>query len=137
MFISVVLSKHIKWVPIGDQASNFQTSDVEPVNDDILIAKLRPGHELDLKLFAVKGIGKEHAKFQPVGKLFFGTLQWDIYLRETLAINFNHISATASFRLLPEITLLTEVEGEKAQRLKSSFSNGVIELYKHKGEFQT
>lgn len=63
-----VLSKDIKWVPIGDQATNFNSSDVGPVNEDILIAKLRPGHELDLKLFAVKGIGKDHAKFQPVGE---------------------------------------------------------------------
>ncbi|XP_065216800.1 DNA-directed RNA polymerases I and III subunit RPAC1 isoform X2 [Planococcus citri] len=105
-----VLSKDIEWVPIGDQATNFKSSDVGPVNDDILIAKLRPGHELDVKLFAVKGIGKDHAKFQPV--------------------------ATASFRLLPEITLLTEVEGEQAQRLKSSFSDGVIELRKHKGKIK-
>jgi hypothetical protein len=29
---------------------------------------MRPGHELDLKLHAVKGIGKDHAKFSPVGK---------------------------------------------------------------------
>lgn len=46
--------------------------------------------------------GKDHAKFSPV--------------------------ATASYRLLPEITLLETIEGEKADRLKRCFSPGVIEL---------
>lgn len=46
--------------------------------------------------------GKDHAKFSPV--------------------------ATASYRLLPEITLLQTIEGEQAERLKRCFSPGVIEL---------
>lgn len=45
----------------------YKESDVGPVHGDILIAKMRPGHELDLKLVAVKGIGRDHAKFSPVG----------------------------------------------------------------------
>lgn len=40
---------------------------VGPVHNDILIAKMRPGHEIDVNLLAVKGIGKDHAKFSPVG----------------------------------------------------------------------
>lgn len=47
-------------------------------------------------------VGKDHAKFSPV--------------------------ATASYRLLPEITILQPVEGEAAERLKRCFSPGVIEL---------
>lgn len=47
----------------------FNSSDVGPVEDNILIAKLRPGQEIDLALHAVKGIGADHAKFSPVGKL--------------------------------------------------------------------
>ncbi|KAK7603093.1 hypothetical protein V9T40_003092 [Parthenolecanium corni] len=97
-----VHSNLIKWVPIGEQALKFKPEDVEPIHDNILVAKLRPGHELDLKLIAVKGIGKDHAKFQPV--------------------------ATASYRLLPQITLEEVVQGEKAQRLKASFSPGVVKL---------
>lgn len=65
-----VYSKHIKWLPIGNQSETFKSADVGPIDDDILIAKMRPGHELDLKLIAVKGIGRDHAKFSPVGKLF-------------------------------------------------------------------
>ncbi|CAG13794.1 unnamed protein product, partial [Tetraodon nigroviridis] len=46
--------------------------------------------------------GKDHAKYSPV--------------------------ATASYRLLPEITLLEPVEGEKAERLQRCFLPGVIDL---------
>lgn len=63
-----VYSEFIKWLPIGDQATMFKEEDIGPVHKDILIAKMRPGHELDLKLIAVKGIGRDHAKFSPVGK---------------------------------------------------------------------
>ncbi|XP_019727662.1 DNA-directed RNA polymerases I and III subunit RPAC1 isoform X2 [Hippocampus comes] len=99
---SKVYSRDIKWVPIGNQADVFADSSIEPVHDDILIALLRPGQELDIVMHCVKGIGKDHAKFSPV--------------------------ATASYRLLPEITLLETVQGEKAERLKRCFSQGVIEL---------
>lgn len=46
------------------------------------------------------------------------------------------VIATASYRLLPQITLLENVEGEKAQRLKASFSPGVVELYQEKSKFE-
>ncbi|XP_068508606.1 DNA-directed RNA polymerases I and III subunit RPAC1 isoform X2 [Syngnathus scovelli] len=97
-----VYSRDIKWVPIGNQADVFADSNIGPVYDDILIALLRPGQELDIVMHCVKGIGKDHAKFSPV--------------------------ATASYRLLPEITLLDTVRGEKAERLKRCFSKGVIQL---------
>ncbi len=83
-----------------------QPEAVGPVHNDILIAKLRPGHELDLKLYAVKGIGRDHAKFSPV--------------------------ATAYYRLLPEVRLLKPIVGEAAKRLQSCFSPGVIGLKKNK-----
>lgn len=98
----MVYSRDIKWVPIGNQADVFADASIGPVHSDILIAKLRPGQELDIIMHCVKGIGKDHAKFSPV--------------------------ATASYRLLPEISLLESVEGEKAERLKDCFSRGVIEL---------
>uniref|UniRef100_A0A673BWF4 DNA-directed RNA polymerase RpoA/D/Rpb3-type domain-containing protein n=1 Tax=Sphaeramia orbicularis TaxID=375764 RepID=A0A673BWF4_9TELE len=69
---------------------------------------LRPGQELDIVMHCVKGLGKDHAKFSPV--------------------------ATASYRLLPEITILEPVEGEKAERLKRCFSRGVIDLEDVNGE---
>ncbi|KAL0964413.1 hypothetical protein UPYG_G00323510 [Umbra pygmaea] len=104
----MVYSKEMKWVPIGNQADVFADAKIGPVHGDILLAQLRPGQELDIVMHCVKGIGQDHAKFSPV--------------------------ATASYRLLPEITLLETVEGEKAERLKRCFSPGVIELENHGGK---
>ena len=55
-----------------------------------------------MRLHAVKGIGSDHAKFSPV--------------------------ATASYRLMPEIKLLQPFRGHMAEKLKSCFSPGVIEI---------
>ncbi|XP_065057341.1 DNA-directed RNA polymerases I and III subunit RPAC1-like [Rhopilema esculentum] len=99
---SKVTTEHLKWVPIGKQFKEYKATDIRPVYNDILIAKLRPGQELDLKVHCVKGIGKDHAKFSPV--------------------------ATASYRLLPEIKLLGQIEGQLAERLKHCFPKGVIKL---------
>uniref|UniRef100_A0A673HXL4 DNA-directed RNA polymerases I and III subunit RPAC1 n=1 Tax=Sinocyclocheilus rhinocerous TaxID=307959 RepID=A0A673HXL4_9TELE len=98
----MVYSGDIKWLPIGNQADVFADAKIGPVHGDILLAQLRPGQELDIVMHCVKGIGKDHAKFSPV--------------------------ATASYRLLPEITLLQTIEGEQAERLKRCFSPGVIEI---------
>jgi len=97
---SKVFTEHIKWVPKGKQAELM--SNPGPVEDDILLNKMRPGHEMDLKLFAVKGVGRDHAKFSPV--------------------------ATAFYRLHPEITINRDVYDEDAMRLLKSFTPGVIQL---------
>ncbi|XP_064539230.1 DNA-directed RNA polymerases I and III subunit RPAC1 [Drosophila montana] len=95
-----VYSGHLKWLPKGKQGQIYSESSVGCIHEDILIAQLRPGHELDLRLIAVKGLGKDHAKFSPV--------------------------ATAYYRLLPQINLTREVTGKDAYLLQSCFSPGVI-----------
>lgn len=95
-----VYSGQIKWIPKGKQAQLYTENDVGCIHDDILISQMRPGHELDLRLYAVKGIGKDHAKFSPV--------------------------ATAFYRLLPEIKLNRRVTGKEAFLLQKCFSPGVI-----------
>ncbi|OWK13057.1 POLR1C [Cervus elaphus hippelaphus] len=103
-----VYTRHMTWVPLGNQADLFPEGTIRPVHDDILIAQLRPGQEIDLLMHCVKGIGKDHAKFSPV--------------------------ATASYRLLPDITLLEPVEGEAAVELSRCFSPGVIEVQEIQGK---
>jgi len=99
-----VMTKHMKWIPIGNQVDRFGANGIRPVFDDILIAKLRPGQELDVRMHCVKGVGKDHAKFSPV--------------------------ATASYRLLPLITLTEPIVEEMANRLVKCFSKGVIKIKK-------
>jgi len=103
-----VYSRHIEWVPVHDQRNYYKASNIGPIHDDILIAKLRPGQEIDVVMHCVKGIAKDHVKFQPV--------------------------ATASYRLLPEIILKKPVTGEMAHRLKACFPKGVIKVDSVGGE---
>ncbi|XP_071516429.1 DNA-directed RNA polymerases I and III subunit RPAC1 isoform X2 [Panulirus ornatus] len=96
-----VLSSSLKWVPLGNQTDIFQEAVMQPLHQDILLAKMNAGHEINLEAYAVKGIGSDHAKFQP-------GLCW--------------------YRLLPEIELTREVEGEQADLLQKCFSAGVIDI---------
>lgn len=53
-----VYTRHMTWVPLGNQADLFPEGTIRPVHDDILIAQLRPGQEIDLLMHCVKGIGE-------------------------------------------------------------------------------
>eukprot|EP00118_Oscarella_pearsei_P009286 m.52742 g.52742 ORF g.52742 m.52742 type:complete len:322 (+) comp34234_c0_seq9:3425-4390(+) len=97
---SKVTSSNLKWTPLGQQLQKFGPNGIRAVHNDILIAKLRPGQEIDLKVHCVKGIGQDHAKFSPV--------------------------ATASYRLLPEIVIKKPITGDLADRFSRCFPDGVI-----------
>jgi DNA-directed RNA polymerase I and III subunit RPAC1 len=96
-----VYAKDIQFNPFGRQSEYFSGSDaIAPTNPDILIAKLRPGQCIDVEMHAVKGIGSDHAKFSPV--------------------------ATASYRLLPTITITKPILGKDAMKFARCFPRGVI-----------
>ncbi|EPQ55395.1 hypothetical protein GLOTRDRAFT_138953 [Gloeophyllum trabeum ATCC 11539] len=101
---SEVLSSHLKWEPQGEQDSVFANCPPAPTNPDIVLMKLRPGQEVDMELHAVKGVGKDHAKFSPV--------------------------ATASYRILPLIVLnpAKPVPPHLAHKFQKCFSPGVIDV---------
>ncbi|KAG9440292.1 hypothetical protein H6P81_020457 [Aristolochia fimbriata] len=110
-----VLSKDLQWLPNGselqmestnlsakpqtytkfscsqDSMPEFSNNPISPTDDDIIIAKLGPGQEIELEAHAVKGVGKTHAKWSPV--------------------------ATAWYRMLPEVIMLQEVKDKKADEL--------------------
>ncbi|CAH8310026.1 unnamed protein product [Eruca vesicaria subsp. sativa] len=86
----------------SDSFPELANNPITPSYPDILIAKLGPGHEIELEAHAVKGIGKTHAKWSPV--------------------------ATAWYRMLPEVILLREVEDEDAERLVKACPQKVFDI---------
>lgn len=121
----------------------FEGREIRPVNNDILIAKLRPGQEIDAMLHCVKGIGQDHAKFSPVGESCLLTNNAKVYVSVCLCVCHQcdiiitvvtlYYIATASYRLLPDITLTKHVTGKSAHRLKKCFPEGVIEIRTEEG----
>jgi len=111
-FTKHIYTRDILWAPQGDQLSRFPLHSagvgsgtgggIRPLHEDILIAKLRPGQVIELECHARKGVGKDHAKFSPV--------------------------ATASYRLMPHITIVKPVYDELAEELVNWFEPGVFKL---------
>ena len=83
-----------------------------------------------MKLIAFKGIGKDHAKFSPVGNKIstFIHIFFLIFCFFYLKIHSNSKLATAFYKLLTEIILKTDFYDEQAEKLQSCFTPGVIEL---------
>lgn len=106
---STVTSGGITYVPFPATASDLdQLTELglpetpKPVHDDIVLVKMRPGQRVHLEMDAVKGIGRDHAKFSPV--------------------------ATASYRMLPEVKLKAKLEGGIAQQLVQKCPMNVFDI---------
>ena len=96
-----VFASDMKFVPIGYQVHKY-SEPIRPVYEDILIAKLRPGQEIEMELFCEKGIGKTHAKWSPV--------------------------STAFYRLVPHIEFTEPIWGEDAVELKQKCPMNVFDI---------
>ena len=97
---SNVYSGDLEWIPKGDQQERL--GNIRPLLDDILIAKMRPGQEIEMDLICEKGIGKTHAKWSPV--------------------------CTAFYRLMPEISITSPIKGQDAKDLKKTCPMGVFDI---------
>ncbi|KAI9850862.1 MAG: DNA-directed RNA polymerases I and III subunit RPAC1 [Thelocarpon superellum] len=99
-----VYASSLTFHPAGRQTEFFTGPGKEicPVNPSILLAKLRPEQKIHLEMHCIKGIGADHAKFSPV--------------------------ATASYRLLPTITITQPILGKDADKFARCFPKGVIAL---------
>ncbi|XP_057524126.1 uncharacterized protein LOC130803913 [Amaranthus tricolor] len=69
---------------------------------DITISRIGPGHEIELEAHAVKGQGRDHAKFSPV--------------------------ATAWYQMLPEVVLLQDIYDETAEKLVNKCPANVFDI---------
>ena len=79
------------------QREIFGDEELGCVHDDILLVKLAPGQEVELECHCVKGVGKEHAKWSPVG--------------------------TCWYRMVPEITILEPITGAHADEFMEKCAN--------------
>lgn len=101
---SHVYARDLKFEPQGRQSEIFHDNPPAPCDPDILLAKLRPGQEISLRVHCILGVGSDHAKFSPV--------------------------ATASYRLMPAINILQPITGDSARRFQKCFPSGVIGISK-------
>lgn len=61
--IKNVLSGDLVWVPLGRQADLWSDRPPKPVYDDLIIAKLAPGQEINMRVYAIRGTNEQHAKW--------------------------------------------------------------------------
>lgn len=99
-----IYAKQMFFDPWERQTEMFGDDDVRSSYPDILIAKMRPGQQIELLMHAYKGVGQDHAKFSPV--------------------------STATYRLMPTIDIIKPIVGAEAKKFARCFPKEVIRLDK-------
>ncbi len=95
-----VYAKDLVFEPQSKVQSEMEAP--HPVHPDILIAKLRPGQEIECELYCLKGTGKIHAKWSPV--------------------------CTASYRLMPDISIRIPQKDLDASKLVELCPKNVFDI---------
>ena len=80
-------SNQLKWVPQGGQKGRFNK--VGLVHPNIILIKLRENQEVNLEIYAERGVGQKHAKWSPVSTCFYRLMP-----AISLNGNFNHAKNT-------------------------------------------
>lgn len=103
-----VLSSQFSWQAKGEQSAVFANNPPAPINPNIVLAKLRPGQEVNMELHAIKGVGKDHAKFSPVGRfsckcnddvLWFSTrILWNLVINQLLRPIASFLSSSSTHK---------------------------------------
>lgn len=83
--------------------------------------------EIVAELHCNKGIGKEHAKWSPVGRPTCGASQRKPAAFK-LADSSGRSAATASYRLLPTIDLIGYIDPSLHEKFQGCFPPGVIDI---------
>ncbi|RLE85371.1 MAG: DNA-directed RNA polymerase subunit D [Thermoprotei archaeon] len=95
-----VYSGHLKLAEPAEPLKKLARVDVKPVSDVIPIVKLAAGQRIVLEAYAKMGVGREHAKWQPV--------------------------SVAAYKYYPRVEVLREECGEEGRRCAEACPRGVL-----------
>ena len=127
----VVTTADLVWEPQGEQDTVFAANPPAATNKDIVLAKLAPEQIIEMELHAVKGLGKEHAKWSAVGAsarpIRLPHSEYSHLISTRVSV------ATASYRLHPLVVLNPSkpIPPEHAEKFARCFSPGVVKLGPH------
>lgn len=108
-----VYASDFVWEPLGDQKTRFKKQKIGFLFDNILIAKLVEGQEMEFEVFCSKNFGHVHTKWSPV--------------------------STAFYRLMPHVAITEPILNEDAVRIKNVCPTNVFDIEdinKKKGDKQ-
>jgi DNA-directed RNA polymerase I and III subunit RPAC1 len=150
-----VYSSQLEWLSAGselpeDTKTMFESDQsllldsVNPVHDDILIAKLRPGQTIQLECHCVKGVGEEHAKWSPVATTWYKLYPEVALLQDSPSADMSNIlceELPGLFYIDKDVLCVDDAINhekllEKVRRMSGEDQfRGVIQLRKRKDKF--